>query len=380
MICEDSKMPINVKLDMKNEITNKVDLLRMDYQDSSCHIKNMCSHLLLSYDDSQRKQVVFNKKNYKLKNIKIYRPSLHKFDGIPAEGEVVLDHKGDKDTLKICIPIVTIKDIRQENKTLYQIFRHSYSKAQCEGEKITVHDITLNANSFIPKTRGFYYYKTNDEKKEGLDNINNICGETTHVVVYHKEEGYIGIKNSDKMLLDKIIKKHIHGIKEAKYKYNDTTGTIQEGFKEGMDIKSHNDGGVLMSKFIHRHDPDDVKGDKPLPNELVKAVYKGDVDELLDVLGGKRKVNRKISDIKNYKWFEKHILNYMYYMSGVIIILMYYIILGGSQQTGASEVMEQANALFKDNFDRSAAKYKPPSLFELGERLTDVETKVNNKV
>ena len=73
MICEDSKMPINVKLDMKNEITNKVDLLRMDYQDSSCHIKNMCSHLLLSYDDSQRKQVVFNKKNYKLKNIKIYR-------------------------------------------------------------------------------------------------------------------------------------------------------------------------------------------------------------------------------------------------------------------------------------------------------------------
>ena len=59
---------------------------------------------------------------------------------------------------------------------------------------------------------------------------------------------------------------------------------------------------------------------------------------------------------------------------------MYYIILGGSQQTGASEVMEQANALFKDNFDRSAAKYKPPSLFELGERLTDVETKVNNKV
>ena len=40
----------------------------------------MCSYLLLPYDNTDNRQVIFDNKKYTLKNIKIFKPSLHKYE------------------------------------------------------------------------------------------------------------------------------------------------------------------------------------------------------------------------------------------------------------------------------------------------------------
>ncbi len=192
-MCEVSKMPININSKIMEGTTYNKNLLSLDYQDSICNIKNMCSYLLLSYDNTDNRQVIFDNKNYTLKNIKVFKPSLHKYDGIETEGEILLNHKGGKGSLKICIPLVKTNNKNNESNTLKEIFRHSISKAQCEGESITIHNIKFNANSFVPKAEGYYYYKTNNLMDEECKCVNNVCGEETNVIVYHKNDGYVGI-------------------------------------------------------------------------------------------------------------------------------------------------------------------------------------------
>ena len=375
MVCPPSKIPINIKSKSEYPDTNITNLLQLDYEDSVCRIKNMCSHLLIPYEDSQKTPVVFDNKYYRLKNIKIYRPSLHKFDGIETEGEIMLNHKGEKETLKICIPLVKTDEEKNENNTLKQIFRHSFSKVQCNGESVMIHNIILNAKSFIPKTKGFYYYESTTPMDDPCVCRNNICGETTHVVVYHKDDGYVGISSENKVILNKLLTKHVHGINDASYKYN----AVHEKYQEGFDLKKHNENAKRIIDFAHMHDKNDVKGDKPIKNTLFDAVYKGDVDEVMNVLGGKKKVKRRMSEIRNYKWIKKHVIDYMYYMIGFITIVLYYIVTASmSSNEEMSDLARQANSALQDTFGRAAAKTgSAPTLAGLANRLDVVETKIN---
>lgn len=337
-MCEVSKMPININSKIIEGTTYNKSLLSLDYQNSSCNVKNMCSYLLLSYDNTDNRQVIFDNKNYVLKNIKIFKPSLHKYDGIETEGEILLNHKGGKGSLKICIPLVKTNNKSNENNTLKEIFRHSISKAQCDGESITIHNVILNANSFIPKTKGFYYYQTNNLMDEESKSVDNICGVKTNVIVYHKKDGYVGISEESTMMLDKLIRQHNHKIKESVYKYN-----VNDSIKEGFDLKTHE----RNSKQVHRHEGDDPKGRKKLPNELYEAVYKGDVDELINVIGGKKKVKNTIMNRNAFKWFSKHIFEYLYYMSGVIVLLIYLI-----DRIGSKSILNNDVANTKVPFNR----------------------------
>jgi len=316
-MCEVSKMPININSKTIEGKTYNENLLSLDYQDSICNVKNMCSYLLLPYDNTDNRQVIFDNKKYTLKNIKIFKPSLHKYDGIETEGEILLNHKGGKGSLKICVPLVKTSNKNNENNTLKEIFRHSISKAQCDGESITVHNIKLNANSFVPKSEGYYYYKTNNLMDEECKCVNNICGEETNVIVYHKNDGYVGISDDSTVALDKLINKHNHMIKEATYKYN--VNQIKEGFEKR--------------------------------NELYDAVYKGDVEELIDVIGGKKKVNKTIMSRNVLKWFQKHIFDYLYYLSGVIVVLAYMI---STQTTVNDKDANAVSAMLSSNFDRAS--------------------------
>tara|TARA_B100000524_G_scaffold49901_3_gene23566 strand:+ start:10484 stop:11458 length:975 start_codon:yes stop_codon:yes gene_type:complete len=318
-MCEVSKMPININSKTIEGRTYNENLLSLDYQDSICNVKNMCSYLLLPYDNTDNRQVIFDNKKYTLKNIKIFKPSLHKYDGIETEGEILLNHKGGKGSLKICVPLVKTSNKNNENNTLKEIFRHSISKAQCDGESITVHNIKLNANSFVPKSEGYYYYKTNNLMDEECKCVNNICGEETNVIVYHKNDGYVGISDDSTVALDKLINKHNHTIKEATYKYN--VKQIKEGFEKR--------------------------------NELYDAVYKGDVEELIDVIGGKKKVNKTIMSRNVLKWFQKHIFDYLYYLSGVIVVLAYII---STQTTVNENDANEAAAMLSANFDKAAVR------------------------
>ena len=187
--------------------------------------------------------------------------------------------------------------------------------------------------SFIPKSEGFYYYETKNE-----------CGDIVDVVVYHKDDGYVGITKDTNKNLDKLISKHNYKIKEHGYKYN-----VNDVIKEGFDSKKHE----INSKKIHRHEADDPKGRNKLPNELYEAVYKGDVDQLIEVIGGKKRTNNMLLNVTSYKWLSKHIFEYMYYMSGIIVLLIYS---SATQTTVNDDNVNEAAAVLSDQFGKAAVR------------------------
>ena len=95
------------------------------------------------------------------------------------------------------------------------------------------------------------------------------------------------------------------------------------------------------------------KEKKKLRNELYEAVYKGDVDELIDVIGGKKKVKTTIMNKNVSKWFNRHVYEYLYYLSGVIVLLIYLIF---TQTTVNENDANEAAAVLSSSFDKAAQR------------------------
>lgn len=230
-------MPINLETNNKEHNSFTTSLIT-NYENSSCIVKNKGSHLQVLYDTFSKPQVSFTddsgeRQEYILDDIKIYTPSLHMYDGKKTEGELILNHYGGKENLKICVPLVSSTNINNENKTLKEIFRHSCSKAQCHGESVSIHIDNFNAGSFIPKSSYYYYESTSIDGPCNckISFARTLCGEKNKIIVYHSDDGYIQISPRSALQLSKMITPHKFNIKENDYKYTN----INEGVIEGME-------------------------------------------------------------------------------------------------------------------------------------------------
>tara|TARA_B100000508_G_C11464114_1_gene280674 strand:+ start:808 stop:1770 length:963 start_codon:yes stop_codon:yes gene_type:complete len=237
MVCEPSKMPINLETNNKEHNTFTTSLIT-NYENSSCIVKNKGSHLQVLYDTFSKPQVSFTDDTgesqiYTLDDIKIYTPSLHMYDGKKTEGELILNHYGGKENLKICVPLVSSTNINNENKTLKEIFRHSCSKAQCHGESVSIHIDNFNAGSFIPKSSYYYYESTSIDGPCNckISFARTLCGEKNKIIVYHSDDGYIQISPESAVLLSKMITSHKFNIKNNDYKYTNINGSVIEGME-----------------------------------------------------------------------------------------------------------------------------------------------------
>ena len=162
MSCSNATAPIDIS---KENVIGKCDLkceLSYHYNDSSCVATNRGDYISLAYDTSSSPPVTYNSSSYDVKEVRIYSPSLHSFNGTKADGEFIIIHNtyAGANPLLICIPIKSSNSGETSSKYLSNIIKTVATNAPTIDEQTTVTISNFNLNAFVPKKPFFSYTAT----------------------------------------------------------------------------------------------------------------------------------------------------------------------------------------------------------------------------
>lgn len=165
--------PINIIKKTADKCSLKC-LLWYKYGTSGCTVKNTSDQLLITYDGQS--EVMFNSLSYNPQEVRIFKPSIHKFDGAYADAEIVIVHKGNNGGLLICIPVMATTGSNASTGTniIDDIVKNAPESEQ--STTLNLHD--FNLNYIIPKSSYFSY--------EGTLPFNCVSGVMYNYVVFPK--------------------------------------------------------------------------------------------------------------------------------------------------------------------------------------------------
>jgi carbonic anhydrase len=134
-----------------------------NYPVSTCTATNGGNYISLSCPDSTS-PVTFNNTKYQLTGCYIYSPSLHLYNNVQANAEIIIMHSptGGGQNLLVCIPVSINGTSGTASTTLGQIITTMATGAPSQGESISqgINDFTLN--EFIPMQE-YYNYTSNSQ-------------------------------------------------------------------------------------------------------------------------------------------------------------------------------------------------------------------------
>jgi carbonic anhydrase len=199
MSCKDSTAPINIDM---NNINGKCDLkckYSFNYQENnSVNITNRNDYLLLSYNNGSSPAVKFNTYDYNVKEIRLFSPSLHSYNGFKVEAELIIIHDpitGSKPLL-VCIPI---KEGSSGSIGTIQLKTIINNAPVTIGQSASVNIPKYNLNSYVPKKPFFSYSGTNPYLP---------CGGNNDFIVYEPLNSDIFISSASLQNLKGIIKEN----------------------------------------------------------------------------------------------------------------------------------------------------------------------------
>ena len=135
---------------------------KFNYKDSYCNATNMGDYIKLTYDALSSENVIYNLTKYTVQEIRIYKKSLHTFNGTASDGEMIIVHiASGKPHLLVCVPIIigTSTNVATEKlKTI--LVSISRQASSINGQTGTIPDLKYNLNSFIPKNPFYMYNAT----------------------------------------------------------------------------------------------------------------------------------------------------------------------------------------------------------------------------
>jgi carbonic anhydrase len=208
MSCPNATAPIDIS---KGNIAGKCDLkceFSFHYNDSSCIATNRGDYISLAYEPSSSPPVTYNTSSYDVKEVRIYSPSLHSFNGTKADGEFIIIHNSasGSNPLFVCIPIKSSNTGETSSKNLTNIIFTMASNAPAEGEKTTVNISRFNLNAFVPRKPFFSYTATEPFQP---------CSTTKTEYIVYSSETAIGIAEKVLRSLQKLVTENVYDIKPS---------------------------------------------------------------------------------------------------------------------------------------------------------------------
>jgi carbonic anhydrase len=208
MSCSNATAPIDIS---KDNVIGKCDLkceFNFNYNDSSCVATNRGNYISLAYDKSSSPPVTYNSSSYDVKEIRIYSPSLHSFNGTKSDGELMIIHNtfAGANPLFVCIPINSSNSGQISSKNLSTIINTVASNAPTVDEKTTVNISKFNLNDFVPKKPFFSYTATEPYQP---------CDEDKNEYIVYASDSSIGLTDTALSVLKKVITENAYDIKPS---------------------------------------------------------------------------------------------------------------------------------------------------------------------
>ena len=143
-----------------------------NYKTSSCTIKNKGDFLLLGYDDNNGSKVNYNGRPYKIKEIRLYSPSINTYNSEKADVELAVVHQNNYgDMLVVYVPFIKSSVSTSASNLFDQIIPAAPSKNSLETTVANTNDYSLN--HLIPKNK-FFTYNDNLPWESGTKDVNFI--------------------------------------------------------------------------------------------------------------------------------------------------------------------------------------------------------------
>jgi carbonic anhydrase len=193
MTCNNSIFPINIKESTKTGLCKIKCNFECDYHNSTCTATNKGSYIKLSYDIVKIPPARLNNVSLDVKEIRLYTPSLHSYEGVKMDGEMVIIHKGFDKSVALCIPI-KIND--EDESILNEIVDKCSSVIPNEDELTSLTLSDYNLANFVPTNTPFVHY---------MGNVPFDCGATYDIIAFGNRNEYISIGSIHLQLLQKII-------------------------------------------------------------------------------------------------------------------------------------------------------------------------------
>ncbi len=156
MSCKLSKAPINIPNKSSTKCVEKCNLV-FNYGQSSVSLKNNGDYISLGYDASTT-NVLFNTLKMEVEDIRIYTPSLHTYDGVRSDAEMVIVHSGFGQNLLVCIPMKSGESSDGGSALLSMIFDNAAKKITNTGDATSMGALTWSLNDFVPNKKPLFSY------------------------------------------------------------------------------------------------------------------------------------------------------------------------------------------------------------------------------
>jgi carbonic anhydrase len=232
MSCPNSTAPIDITNNNASTCELKCNYNFNYPLTSVLTVANRGDYLSLRIDKSDNTPVTYNADNYEVRDVRIYKPSLHTYGGSNADAEMIISHINTSggNNLLICVPIV-VGASAADTSTLFDTILGDVAKHASSLDKYTIiNSPTFTLNKFIPM-KPFYSYNGSLPYSP--------CNGSYNYVVFSKEQSNVYMSQNAYNVLNKIIKSNLYTTKHKTNKnglfYNEKGPTALEA-KNGGDI------------------------------------------------------------------------------------------------------------------------------------------------
>jgi hypothetical protein len=151
----------------KKNISGKCDLkcaYNFKYEESNTTSKNNGVVISLTYDNNKVPPVSYNNEKYTVTKIDIISPSIHNFNGIKTDAEIIIEHAPVKggSLLYVAIPIKSSTESSEATYLINEIILSTSTNAPSESETTNLSISGFTLNKIVPHKP--YYSYTDDDK------------------------------------------------------------------------------------------------------------------------------------------------------------------------------------------------------------------------
>ena len=231
MSCPTGNAPIDLVLPV-SQPCNSMCGFTYDYDTASCSVTNNTTYLDIACFDGNNTIKCDLIGNLTVDNVRLYAPSLNKFNGQSADAEIIITHKGGGKYLYVCIPINSNEMNSASANWFKKVVPFSPTKGGGSSTSINVQNFTLN--DIIPQAPYTIF-------QEGTFNWN--CNVNNIVILFHKNNGAINMKTRDYETLISLISKASYNLSTPSNLLFNKQGTLNGptgGSGGGHDIKGDN--------------------------------------------------------------------------------------------------------------------------------------------
>jgi carbonic anhydrase len=159
MTCTNRTSPVDI-VKMNTTKCNLKCEYSFDYEVTGIRASNKGNYILYNVDPQNTPPVVFNNEKYNVTNMRLYQPSLHTFNGVKADAEILILHNNviTNKNLIVCVPI---KNSSSSENNMDKLIIQTAKLANTNNTNDT--NATLNINNFSLKSivpnKSFFYYE-----------------------------------------------------------------------------------------------------------------------------------------------------------------------------------------------------------------------------